>query len=331
MLVGGLVLAGWALDIVTLKSVPPGLVTMKANTALAFILAGLSLWLLCPESSAMVSSRRRLAQFCAFTIVLAGFLTLTEYAFGWDLKVDQLLFWDMPKAVGTSSPGRMEPNTAFDLVMVGLALLLLDVETRRGHRPAQFLSLTAGFVSLLAFIGYPYATTSFYGVSSYPMALHTSLALLVLCGGILFARPGRGVMTIVTSEGVAGLVVRRLLPAALFLPIVVGWLRLAGERAGLYETEFGLELFALLNILVFSALIWWTADLLFRADTERRRAEERRRAIEERFQAVAETAADAIVSADSLGNINYFNKAAEHMFGYPAADVFGKPLTVLMP
>jgi len=65
--------------------------------------------------------------------------------------------------------------------------------------------------------------------------------------------------------------------------------------------------------------------------TERRRAEESRRAIEERFRAVAETAHDAIVSADSRGNISYFNNAAERIFGYPAADVLGKPLTVLMP
>ncbi len=318
--------------IATLGGVLSSLVTIKANTAVAFILAGLSLWLLCPEPSAIANRRRRLAQFCALTVVLVGLLTLTEYMFGWDLKIDQLQFQELRGAIGTSSLGRMAPNTAFGLVMVGLALVVLDVETRRAHRPAQFLALMAGLVSLLAFIGYPYASTSFHMISSYTgMVWYASLTMLVLCTGILFARPDRGVMTIVTSKGVAGLVVRRLLPAAVFLPIVVGWLRLAGERAGLYETEFGLGLFALLNVLVFGALIWWTADLVFRVDAERGRAEESRRAIEERFRAVAETANDAIVSADSFGNITYFNKAAESIFGYPAPDVLGKPLTVLIP
>jgi hypothetical protein len=53
MFVGSLVLVGWTLDIATLKSVAPGFVTMKANTALAFLLAGVSLWLLQPETSSV--------------------------------------------------------------------------------------------------------------------------------------------------------------------------------------------------------------------------------------------------------------------------------------
>jgi len=52
---------------------------------------------------------------------------------------------------------------------------------------------------------------------------------------------------------------------------------------------------------------------------------------EEKFQVVAETANDAIVTADSRGNITYFNKGGERIFGYSASDVVGQPLTLLMP
>ena len=41
--VGGLVLVGWALDIAALKSILPGWVSMKPNTAVAFVLIGIAL------------------------------------------------------------------------------------------------------------------------------------------------------------------------------------------------------------------------------------------------------------------------------------------------
>lgn len=42
---GSMALAGWAFDIAVLKSILPGWVSMKANTAVCFILIGISLWL----------------------------------------------------------------------------------------------------------------------------------------------------------------------------------------------------------------------------------------------------------------------------------------------
>ena len=59
-------------------------------------------------------------------------------------------------------------------------------------------------------------------------------------------------------------------------------------------------------------------------------ANEVRRA-EEKFRAVAETASDAIVSADRTGNVIYANPSTLRMFGYSAAELIGKSLTCLMP
>ncbi|TFG60191.1 MAG: response regulator [Nitrospirales bacterium] len=52
---------------------------------------------------------------------------------------------------------------------------------------------------------------------------------------------------------------------------------------------------------------------------------------ENRFQAVFQSATDAIVLANHTGRIMAWNPAAELMFGYTADEVFGQPLTIIMP
>ena len=144
--------------------------------------------------------------------------------------------------------------------------------------------------SLVVVAGYAYSFQPFYSVGSFiPMAIHTALAFLILISGILSARADRGLMMTFTSQGAGGIMVRRLLPAAIVLPLVLGWLRLWGQRAGLYSNEFGAAFFAVSIIFVFVALIWWNAHFLMRLDTERQRAEgELKRANDELALWVAE-------------------------------------------
>jgi PAS domain S-box-containing protein len=52
---------------------------------------------------------------------------------------------------------------------------------------------------------------------------------------------------------------------------------------------------------------------------------------ERRFQAVFHTAQDAIVLANHQGRIMSWNPAAESMFGYTTEEIFGQPLTLIMP
>ena len=57
---------------------------------------------------------------------------------------------------------------------------------------------------------------------------------------------------------------------------------------------------------------------------------ERLKAAYQRFSTVTQSARDAIASTDEQGNITFWNRSAETIFGYPEAEVLGKPITILM-
>ncbi len=137
--IGALVFAGWLFDLEPLKRVLPGLVAMKVNAALCFVLAGISLRLLAREPAgdrAQETSGRRtqqarkaawgtaIAVAGAVVVALVGLLTLGEYLFNRDLGLDQLVLREEEGAIGTAAPGRMAPATALNFLLLGGALLL---------------------------------------------------------------------------------------------------------------------------------------------------------------------------------------------------------------
>jgi hypothetical protein len=96
---GILVLVGWALNIALFKSILPNLATMKVNTALGLILASISLLYLRPEK--MTPLRKRISQLTASMVFLIGLAVLCQYAFGWNLGIDEAIFTrygDLPPA-----------------------------------------------------------------------------------------------------------------------------------------------------------------------------------------------------------------------------------------
>ena len=269
---GVLVLIGWTLGIKSLKSVSPVWVAMNpGGTAVAFIAAGTSLWLLHAEP--VSPSRRRAGCLCAALVILWAVLRLLGYVFDWDFGPDRWLFADQLES-GTFS-NRMAPNTATNFLLVGIALCLLDVRLLNRFWPAELLALIVALISLLPIIGYAYAATTLASIKAYiPMAIHTALGFAVLTTGLLCARPTRGLMAILSGRGSGGMMARRLLPAAILIPALLGWIHwIAQDWRWLNEIE-RLPLLVLANMVVFTCLIWWNAVPLNRADAQLQHAKE---------------------------------------------------------
>jgi signal transduction histidine kinase/DNA-binding response OmpR family regulator len=282
ILVGCIVLVGWTLDVGNIRGDLPGPVAMNPDSAVGLSFAGMSAWLLQDERADQRA--RWISRACALVVALLGLSRLIQVLFGLEPGIDQILF---PKrlaleAASTGLPNRMAFDTALDFVLIGGALLYLDRRTRRGLWVSQYLAMAVVVLSVLAFAGYLYGVANLYGNTSYiPIA---SMTFLVLSAGVLCARPERGLMAIVTSRNMGGVVARRLLPAAILVPLVLGWFRLRGQQGGLYGTELGVSLNTVANMFIVAALVWWCARLLYRIDGERKKAEEEMRAARERAE-----------------------------------------------
>jgi len=269
--VGAAVLLGWFANIALLKSLLPGLASMKVNTAVAFVAVGASLWL--KQTHPPGTAPFRLARFLSISAAGLGGFNLIEDFFGLDLGIDQLILPDSA-AAATSQRGRMAPVTALNFLLSGFALVTLKADRPRLVAWANWLAAPPLFLSTLAIVGYAYGVTSLYKLGPFTsIALPTALAFFVLSLSILAADPGRGIGSLFASETAGGVVARRLLPTIPVALFALGWVGLEGQKAGLYDTSFSLALMVLVSIAVSVFSISSTAMALRRVDLTRKRAE----------------------------------------------------------
>jgi PAS domain S-box-containing protein len=190
IILGASVLVGWLFDINSLKSVFPGLITMKANTALGMMLCGGALSILSWQKE------RKLTLFLTMVmvalVIVLGVLTLSEYLLGWDQRIDQLLFREVSGTIGMSEAARMSPATAFCFILTGCSLLAATRPlTMRLRLPILgALGVAVMVISGLALVGY--VTDALFGLRWWNytgMAVHTAAGFMSLgCGLLMLGR-----------------------------------------------------------------------------------------------------------------------------------------------
>jgi signal transduction histidine kinase len=256
LITGCAVLATWIWALPGLSSIHPMLAGMGSHAAVGFVLAGAALLLL---RAPVTPARRVIASVCAILLVSMTVLTISRSV---DLSIGGFL------------PGRMPTASAEVFLAFGLALLMIDLTVRR-WRPAEFFSFAAALIALLGLVAYTFGTISiFASINRRPLAFHSILLMVGFSFALLAARPHVGLMSLVTSNTVAGVLVRRMLPAVVGIPVVVGWLALEAQRAGLFPPLLTVAYYAIGIIMVFATMTWQIAGTLHRIDLQRREAQD---------------------------------------------------------
>jgi len=287
VLVGAFVsFLGWAADLQRLTDWNRSGISIQPNTTIAAMSAALALILLS-------RGYPRAATAAGALVFIIGTSVLFEHSSGINLGIDTLLMFGRTWGrVGVLIPGRMGPPGATSWALIGIALVL--AARPKGYRSRRFvavLGLMTASLSSLSLIGYLYGASSLYTIPTLTViAMQTATFIFCVSAGLIMSVPEYGPMRLLSQPTPAGILARRIVPILIAGPILIGFFRLAGERAGLYDAPFGSALRTLSEITLFLFMLWRTALAIERHAQQRQKADDALQAGEERLKKAREEA-----------------------------------------
>ena len=321
-------LAGWIFDVDVLRRVPGADSTMSANTAVALLALGVSLFLMArAHATRWVNTAARAS---AVLAALIGGLTIVEYVTGSGLGIDELLFRDDTARVATEVPGRMAPNTATALLIGGVAALCASTP-RLPAWASQVPGLAVLALGMLRLYGLAYAVPELERFGAYKgMALYTGLALALLGIAVFLARPDGGLAGLLMNAGTTGALGRRLFATVLVVPPLLGLLVLAGEDAGLFGPRLGTALLVCGHVVVFTTVIFAALGVGRRIEVAHARAAWQVRQ-NELLQAFMDHTPAVVFIKDLDGRFLAVNTTFEKSLGLSREQVLGRRDRDVMP
>lgn len=295
----------------------PVLLNMHANAAAGFLLAGISLYLLCLKirKSPLL---KWVAAALGLLVLLLGVAALWQM-----LSPDPMLqkaFAFLPGHVGDSRVPGLHPLTAFGFIFVGMALMLLDVETRSRY-PAEYLACLVLALNAIPFVGHVYGSNMMTHLAyTARMTLDCAFMLLMLGAGLLLARPSHRLMSIITRHAPGGQMLRNSLPQTLVLLLLLDLLIDYGARRMLYDVSAVVPMLTLANIVVVLLVFWRSAAIVNREYEGRLQKTADLADAMSLLIAVSDNTDDAIFVRNRKGQLIFANPATLRQIGKTRAE-----------
>ncbi len=290
-------IAGWAIHSPGLEALFLGSNPVSLPPACALLLCGFSLFFASREPAPRPTRAAGLAALAA--------------------AVYSLVADDRRRAAAL---GHMTFLSALVLALVALALCLSDLVVA-DWRPSNVLAAAAWAFSLLALVSHLYGARLLRG--GFDMALPAALIFLILCSGLLTGRRGL-IAGLLVEPGPGGVVLRRFFPAAILVPVFLGWLRVLFSdlflQAGTGAAALSVTIAAVFGLLVI--------QLALRIDREAAVSERRRAYFDTAVNSVKDY---AIFLLDAEGRIQTWNDGARIINDWTAEEIVGRPLSMLYP
>jgi diguanylate cyclase (GGDEF)-like protein len=269
-------LYGWAVESNTLVWLFPYQISMKANTAVAFLVASIALHLLLIQSMTAVVLQRCMA----IAIFAIGGLTLLQYIFDMHFPyVDHIFIQSKLINLNSSTSdlfsNRMSPLAAINLMAVALSMLFLSHHTHNHQlNLGRIFALVVLISSILVLIGYAYGVMDLYRFGFFvPLSPLSALCFLLLAISLLLIRAERGFMRLFVGQTMGSQMIRWLLPTLILVFISIGWLCRQGNLLNLYNDQFEISILIFNTLLLSCALMIWQARIQHGQELLRQRAQ----------------------------------------------------------
>ncbi len=310
--VGIVALLGWVLNADLLKSMLPGLPTMKANTAVCFVLLGTGVVLL----SRTAETRRERWVGLGLVVAAASIAIVTglQSGFGIDLGIDQLLFHEPAGQVGTVIAGRMAPLTVICFTFLGVGALV-------GARAPRIVIALSGVVLALSVLNvfnvvFDAQVPAF--LAGYTqMALTTAVAMGILALGVIELLGSADPFTLLAGDSPGTRLLRRVLALSITVPLFMIVVTMAGQGLGLYDTNYAISLRMLGMIMLGVVAVLRSARWVKGLETARE-------AVEIERDQFFELSLDMLSVIGADGRFQRVNGAWKTSLGYRADELVGR-------
>jgi len=305
---------GWAIDLPRLRDLGADFAPMAPGEALAFLLLASSFY-----ASHRDDYRSRRAAYSAAAVAGAiGLFGLVEALSGESLGM---------------SFGVAAMSSATCIMVLALALVTpLARDFKIIGLSANGIAAGAiGAVAFFALLGASLRVLRFdIGAPLLALSAPGAVAALLAAFALAMGRPTPWLIDTLSSRRTGAVVTRWLLPAAFFVPMTIGWIRLLAEREGLFGEAFGMSLFTFIIIGTFSALVLWVARTLDRIAAQRAQAEVQADEQREWLQVTLAAIGDGVIATDGGGRVRFLNAAAQRLTGWRADEAGGRPVAELL-
>jgi len=328
---GLLVLFGWIDHIPFLISIHPLWTSMKVNTAVCFVLSGISLAILSYRADS--GYVKFLVISCITAIVLISAISLYENMTNTNLGIDQLIVQDTTALNHISAPGRMAVLTAINFIFICINFLILNFSNKNapGNMNSSSVYIFSIFVistSLMSIFKIFYDNQSIHFVEfALNLAFMTSILFILLIAGQLLARPNLSRSYILFANTSGGKLLRHSLPYLICLAITLGIIENYGESLNLYSTSFGDALLITALIVSLGIILIINAFVLDSESEQRNLIEHELVQSEEMFREFAENI-DAVFwrASPKMKKIEYVSPRYEKIWGRSRGDLYRNPL-----